>query len=165
MWTAPTYNAYSVGLIDGRLGSHTVIEQPLTLGDPFARIFEMASENGASSAGIYRTLKPQVPGSTGVNAMSLISERFGLMKPVDYGTESECAYIVFDQIHGLPVAHLDQMGEKEARCVGLQLCEIALKFHNMGWVHNGFEPYSVVLDNNRRHSHLSEPRLYRAGIV
>jgi protein phosphatase len=57
---------------------------------------------------------------------------------------------VFDQIQGLPIAHLDQMGEKEARSVGLQLCEIAEKFHKLGWVHNGFEPYSVVLDNSNR---------------
>src|SRR5215468_8747550 len=44
LWTAPTYNAYSVGLIDGRLGSHTVIEQPLSLGDPFARVGEIAGK-------------------------------------------------------------------------------------------------------------------------
>src|SRR5262245_29665465 len=99
---------------------------------------------------MFKTARPQLPDSAGVQLMSLLSERFGLMKPVDYGVESECAYIVFEQIQGLPIAHLDQMGEKETRCVGLQLCEIAEKFHNLGWVHNGFEPYSVVLDNNNR---------------
>jgi len=150
LWTAPTYNAYSVGLIDGRLGSHTVIEQPLTLGDPLARMFEIAGKNGHSPAGVYKTLKPQLPDPTSIQVMSLVSERFGVMKPVDYGVESDCAYIVFDQIQGLPVAHLDQMGEKEARCVGLQLCEIAGKFHELGWIHNGFEPYSVVLDHDNK---------------
>jgi serine/threonine protein phosphatase PrpC len=150
LWTAPTYNAYSVGLIDGRLGSHTIIEQPLTLGDPFARVFEIAGQNGHSPSGVYKSLKPQLPESSGIQLMSMISERFGLMKPTDYGVESECAYIVFDQIQGLPIAHLDQMGEKEARAVGLQLCEIAERFHSLGWIHNGFEPYSVVLDSNNR---------------
>jgi serine/threonine protein phosphatase PrpC len=148
LWTAPTYNAYSVGLIDGRLGSCTVMEQPLTLGDPFARVFEMTGEKEVSTAGLYKTLKTQLPRSNGVQVSSTGFERFGLVKPIDYGVESECAYIVFDQIHGLPIAHLDQMGEKEARSVGLQLCEIAEKFHSHGWIHNGFEPYSVVLDNN-----------------
>jgi protein phosphatase len=156
LWTAPTYNAYSVGLIDGRLGSHTVLEQPLTLGDPFERVLqiagksEVAGANGTSTASGYRSLKPHLPDPASLHVMSSLSERLGLLKPIDYGVEAECAYIVFDQIQGLPIAHLDQMGEKEARSVGIQLCEIAEKFHSLGWVHNGFEPYNVVLDHTNK---------------
>jgi protein phosphatase len=133
LWTAPTYNAYSADDSSGSL--YTIIERRFTLDDPLAGLSPINQEGRVSGS-----LEEAAPAF----------ERFGLYKPVEHAVEGSASYIVFEQIQGQAIAHLDQMDEKSVRDVGLQLCSLADQFHRHGWVYNGFEPYSVILDDQSR---------------
>jgi serine/threonine protein phosphatase PrpC len=142
LWTAPTYNAYSAASVDSSGRSFTIIEQQLAADDPLAEL----SPIGASSSGPSQTGK--VSGSLEEAAAAF--ERFGIFKPIEHAVDGEILYIVFEQIQGQPLAHLDQTSEKEARAIGLQLCVLAEQFHRHGWVYNGFDPYGIVMDQENR---------------
>ena len=92
-------------------------------------------------------------------------ERFGLFKPVEQAIEGENVYLVFEQIQGQAIAHLEQIGEKEARSIGLQLCALAEQFHRNGWVYNGFEPYGVVIDYDGHARLIGFDRAREAGTL
>jgi protein phosphatase len=133
LWTAPTYNAYSATDSSGSL--FTIIERRFTPDDPLAGLSPLNQEGRVSGS-----LEEAAPAF----------ERFGLYKPVEHAVESTASYIVFEHLQGQAIAHLDQMDEKSVRDVGLQLCSLADQFHRHGWVYNGFEPYSVILDDQAR---------------
>ncbi|HSO73368.1 MAG TPA: Stp1/IreP family PP2C-type Ser/Thr phosphatase [Blastocatellia bacterium] len=142
LWTGPTYNAYEAVTLGSPETFHTIIEQRLTPGDPLAGLSPVGVSLDGSDA------RPRVSGSLEDAAAAF--ERFGLFKPVEHAIDGENRYIVFEHIKGQVMAHLDQIDEKEARAVGLQLCALAEQFHRHGWVYNGFEPYGIVLDQEGR---------------
>ena len=155
LWTAPTYNAYSASSAaseDASPSNYTVIEQRLP-GDN--------SQAGLSE--ISGSIRGQVSGS--LEGAAPAFERFGLFKPVEQSVEADSIYVVFEQIQGQAIAHLEQIGEKEARAIGLQLCSLAETFHRNGWVYNGFEPYGVVIDYDRRSRLIGFDRAREAGTL
>jgi serine/threonine protein phosphatase PrpC len=155
LWTAPTYNAYEAVTLGSPETFHTIIEQRLTPGDPLAGLSPVGVSLNGSDA------RPRVSGSLEDAAAAF--ERFGLFKPVEHAIDGENRYIVFEHIKGQVVAHLDQVDEKEARAVGLQLCALADQFHKHGWVYNGFEPYGIVLDQEGRLRLIGFDRARQAG--
>ena len=140
LWTAPTYNAYSATAQDSPGAEYTIIERRLTNGDPMAGLLPIGPEQTSAQS--------RVSGSLEEAAAAF--ERFGLYKPFEHAVEGETSYIVFEQIQGQAVAHMDQADEKTARAIGVQLCELAEQFHRNGWVYNGFEPYGIVVDGQSR---------------
>jgi protein phosphatase len=58
---------------------------------------------------------------------------------------------------------MDQVDEKEARAIGLQLCILAEQFHKNGWVFNGFEPYGIIYGYDKRLRLLNYDRARQAG--
>ena len=155
LWTAPTYNAYSASVSDSAgETSYTLIERPLLLGDPFASLSGLTGAGAAPGKGDVR--KPGAQGKSqtskraGLKDAANAFDQFGIYRPVDRMVEADMVYIAFEQIEGQALAHLDQIGEKETRLVGLELCRLAEQFHRSGWTHNGLEPYSVVLDHENK---------------
>ena len=136
LWTAPTYNAYSATALDAPGAAYTIIERRLTDDDSLAGLSPV---NAAEGNPTNRT-------SGNLEEAGAAFERFGLFKPFEHAIEGEVSYIVFEEIHGQAVAHMDQVDEKVARAIGIQLCQLAEQFHRNGWVFNGFEPYSVFID-------------------
>ena len=155
LWTAPTYNAYSASSAaseDAAPSNYTVIEQRLPPDDSQAGLSEISG-----------SIRGQVSGS--LEGAAPAFERFGLFKPVEHSVEGDSIYVVFEQIQGQAIAHLEQIGEKEARAIGLQLCSLAETFHRNGWVYNGFEPYGVVIDYDRRSRLIGFDRAREAGTL
>ena len=155
LWTAPTYNAYSASSAaseDTAPSNYTVIEQRLPPDDSQAGLSEISG-----------SIRGQVSGS--LEGAAPAFERFGLFKPVEQSVEGDSIYVVFEQIQGQAIAHLEQIGEKEARAIGLQLCSLAETFHRNGWVYNGFEPYGVVIDYDRRSRLIGFDRAREAGTL
>ncbi|MFL6274565.1 MAG: Stp1/IreP family PP2C-type Ser/Thr phosphatase [Blastocatellia bacterium] len=140
LWTAPTYNAYSATALDATGTNYTIVERRLTDDDPLTG---RSPVNAASGSAAGRT-------SGSLEEAGAAFERFGLFKPFEHMVEGEAAYLVFEEIHGQAVAHIDQVDEKTARAIGVQLCTLAEQFHRNGWVFNGFEPYSVFIDQAMR---------------
>ncbi|MEN3335826.1 MAG: family protein phosphatase [Blastocatellia bacterium] len=136
LWTAPTYNAYSATALETPDAAYTIIERRLTDDDSLAGLSPVNAAEGNLTS---RT-------SGNLEEAGAAFERFGLFKPFEHAIEGEISYIVFEEIHGQAVAHMDQVDEKVARAIGIQLCHLAEQFHRNGWVFNGFEPYSVFID-------------------
>lgn len=136
LWTAPTYNAYSAAALDASGAAYTIIERRLTDDDSLAGLSPVNAAEG----------NPTSRTSGNLEEAGAAFERFGLFKPFEHAIEGEVSYIVFEEIHGQAVAHMDQVDEKVARAIGIQLCQLAEQFHRNGWVFNGFEPYSVFID-------------------
>ena len=113
LWTAPTYNAYSATAQDSPGAEYTIIERRLTNGDPMAGLLPVGPEQTSAQS--------RVSGSLEEAAAAF--ERFGLYKPFEHAVEGETSYIVFEQIQGQAVAHMDQTDEKTARAIGVQLCD------------------------------------------
>jgi serine/threonine protein phosphatase PrpC len=153
-WSAPTYNAYSATLKDSTETAYTIIEQQLALGDPLSGLSDIS--DSVSGPAAHRV-------SGGLEEAAPAFERFGLFKPIEHALEGNNIYVVFERIEGLPVAHMDQTSEKEALVLGVQLCSLAEQFHRNGWVYNGFEPYSVVVDNDARVKLIGFDRARLAG--
>jgi serine/threonine protein phosphatase PrpC len=141
LWTAPTYNAYSATSKEPGSPSYSIIEKRLAINDPLAELSPVSQSSDSESPG-------RVSGS--LEEAGAAFERFGLFKPVEHAVEGDSIYIVFEEFQGQAFTHLDQLGEKEAREIGLQLCALAEQFHRHGWVYNGFEPYSIVLVQDSR---------------
>lgn len=152
LWTAPTYNAYEAAVQGSSSSRHTIIEQRLSLNDPFAGVSPVTPAGGAQG---------NVSGSLEEAAPAF--ERFGLFKPIEHSIEGDDVYIVLEHISGQAIAHFDQTDEKEARAIGLQLCTLAEQFHRHGWVYNGFEPYGIVLDQERHVRLIGFDRARQAG--
>jgi serine/threonine protein phosphatase PrpC len=152
LWTAPTYNAYEAAAQASPNSRYTIIEQRLSLNDPFAGVIPVAPA-GDEQGRVSGSLEEAAPAF----------ERFGLLKPIEHATEGDDVYIVLEQITGQTVAHLDQIEEKEAREIGLQLCTLAEQFHRHGWVYNGFEPYGIVLDQDKHVRLIGFDRARQAG--
>jgi serine/threonine protein phosphatase PrpC len=136
LWTAPTYNAYSATALEASGTAYTIIERRLTDDESRAGLSPVNAAEGNPAA---RT-------SGSLEEAGAAFERFGLFKPFEHAVEGEVSYIVFEEVHGQAVAHMDQVDEKMARAIGIQLCQLAEQFHRNGWVFNGFEPYSVFID-------------------
>ncbi len=151
LWTAPTYNAYEAVVEGSPMSRHTIIEQRLFFNDPFAGV------SPVTPAGV----EGKVSGSLEEAAPAF--ERFGLFKPIEHSIEGDDVYIVLEHISGQAIAHFDQTDEKEARAIGLQLCVLAEQFHRHGWVYNGFEPYGIVLDQERHVRLIGFDRARQAG--
>lgn len=154
LWTAPTYNAYSARSEEST-AYYTILEQQPGFESPLSRISESPSSEPEGSA------RGKVSGA--LEEAGAAFEQFGLIKPVEHAVEGEKVYIVFEQILGQAIAHLDQTDEKEARAIGLQLCALADQFHRHGWVYNGFEPYGIVLDLEKRARLIGFDRARQAG--
>lgn len=151
LWTAPTYNSYDA-IQSSTSSPYTIIEQRLGLNDQVANASPVTSGTDSPR---------NVPGSLEDAAAAF--ERFGLFKPVEQAIEGDDIYIVLEQIRGQAVAHFDQITEKDARDVGLQLCTLAEQFHRNGWVYNGFEPYGIVLDEAHHARLIGFDRARQAG--
>jgi hypothetical protein len=126
LWTAPTYNAYDAVVQGTPSSRHTIIEQRMSLTDPFA---------GVSPVGPAGSMQGKVSGSLEDAAAAF--ERFGLLKPIEHCIKGDYIYIVLEHISGQAIAHFDQTDEKETRAIGLQLCTLAEQFHRHGWIYNG----------------------------
>jgi serine/threonine protein phosphatase PrpC len=153
LWTAPTYNSYDA-IQSSTSSRYTIIEQRLGLND------ELAGASPVTPAGDSR---PRLSGSLEEAASAF--ERFGLFKPIEQAVEGDHSYVVLEPIRGQAVAHFDQINEKEARDVGLQLCALAEQFHRHGWVYNEFEPYGIVLDEDRHARLIGFDRARQAGTL
>ncbi|MEK6284593.1 MAG: protein phosphatase 2C domain-containing protein [Acidobacteriota bacterium] len=152
LWTAPTYNAYEA-LVQGSSSlRHTIIEQRLSFDDPLAGVSPVTPE-GSDQGRVSGSLEEAAPAF----------ERFGLFKPIEHAIDGDDVYIVLEHIRGQAVAHFDQTDEKEARAIGLQLCVLAEQFHRHGWVYNGFEPYGIVLDQEKHVRLIGFDRARQAG--
>ena len=152
LWTAPTYNAYDAVVQGSPSTRHTIIEQRLSPNDPFADVLPMTPTGD---------LQGKVSGSLEDAAPAF--ERFGLLKPIEHSIEGDDVYIVLEHINGQAIAHFDQIEEKDARAIGLQLCGLAEQFHRHGWVYNGFEPYGIVLDYEHQVRLIGIDRARQAG--
>lgn len=152
MWTAPTYNAYEAYVQMSPSSRHTIIEQQLGSADPLAGVIPVSSPISAQGS-VSGSLEEAAPAF----------ERFGLFKPVEHTVEGSNVYIVLEHIQGQAIAHFDQTDEKEARQIGLQLCALAEQFHRHGWVYNGFEPYGIVLDQEKHVRLIGFDRARQAG--
>lgn len=152
LWTAPTYNAYEAIVQGSTSARHTIIEQ------------RVGSDDRTASAS---PVMPPVDNQGGVKSSleeaAQAFERFGLFKPVEQVIDGNSVYIVLEHIQGQAIAHFDQTDEKEARAIGLQLCGLGEQFHQHGWVYNGFEPYGVVLDHEKRVRLIGVDRARQAG--
>ncbi len=157
LWTAPTYNAYSAVTESDNQSKHTIIEQRLVLEDPLRNLSPISQSQSTESA------SSPAKQSGNLEEAAAAFERFGIVKPIEHAVEGDNLYIVFEQVHGQPMAHLDQTDEKEARAIGMQLCALAEQFHRHGWVFNGFEPYAIVLDQEKRPRLLGFDRARQAG--
>jgi serine/threonine protein phosphatase PrpC len=153
LWTAPTYNAYEAVVQGSSSPEYTIIEQRLSFDDPITAV------SPVSPAGA----PPTVSGS--LEEAGSAFARFGLFKPLEQSVNGDDVYIVLEHIRGHAVAHLDQTDEKEARAVGVQLCALAEQYHENGWVYNGFEPYGIVLDQDRHVRLISFDRARQAGTL
>lgn len=151
LWTAPTYNAYDATIQGSPKENYTIIERRIGSDDRLPA--PPMSPTGGSSAKVSGSLEEAAPAF----------ERFGLFKPIDQVVENGNSYTVLEHIEGQAIAHFDQTDEKEAREIGLQLCSLAEQFHRHGWVYNGFEPYGIVLDRERRVRLIGFDRARRAG--
>ncbi len=140
LWSAPTYNAYSACLPDAGDPIYTVLERPVSLGDPFSGVLgDIGGPDGKGTKAKLDVVMKEAKAAL---------DRFGILKPEERVVQDEKVYVVFNQIQGQPLAHLDQLGEKEVREIALKLCALAEQFHKQGWVYNGFEPYSIFLDHD-----------------
>src|SRR5712691_3314742 len=152
LWTAPTYNAYEAIVQGSTSARHTIIEQRVCPDD-----------QTASASPVTPPVDDQGRVSSSLEEAAPAFERFGLFKPVEQVIDGNSAYIVLEHIQGQAIAHLDQTDEKEARAIGLQLCALAEQFHQHGWVYNGFEPYGIVLDYEKRVRLIGVDRAREAG--
>lgn len=152
LWTAPTYNSYDA-IRSSTSSRHTIIEQRLGFDD-------LAGASPVTPAGDSR---PKL--SSSLEEAASAFERFGLFKPIEQTVEGDQSYVVLEHIQGQAVAHFDQINEKEARDVGLQLCALAEQFHRHGWVYNEFEPYGIVLDEERHARLIGFDRARQAGTL
>lgn len=152
LWTAPTYNSYDA-IQSSTSSRHTIIEQRLGFDD-------LAGASPVTPAGDSR---PKL--SSSLEEAASAFERFGLFKPIEQTVEGDQSYVVLEHIQGQAVAHFDQINEKEARDVGLQLCALAEQFHRHGWVYNEFEPYGIVLDEERHARLIGFDRARQAGTL
>ena len=152
LWTAPTYNAYEAIAQVPASARHTIIEQRVSSDDRIASASPVTPPVG-NQGGVSGSLEEAAPAF----------ERFGLFKPVEQVIDGNNFYIVLEHIQGQAIAHLDQTDEKEARAIGLQLCALAEQFHHHGWVYNGFEPYGIVLDHEKRVRLIGFDRARQAG--
>lgn len=148
LWTAPTYNAYSAFAMDDNTAKVTIIEQ----------LGEVDSPQGEQATGRGKRL---VSGS--LENAAPIFERLGLLQPIEQLNEAGNLYTIFEPLQGQALAHYDQLEEKEVRAIGLQLCDLAEAFHKYGWIYNGFEPYSVIIDLEGRARLLSFDRVRQDG--
>ena len=147
LWTAPTYNAYrAISALDPQ-ARFTIIEQ----GSDLDSVQEAAKKPAKRL--VSESLENAAP----------IFARLGLSKPVEQLLENGRVFTIFEQIPGQAIAHFDQMEEKEVRAIGLQLCDLAEVFHRYGWIYNGFEPYSVIIDAEGRVHLLGFDRVRQAG--
>jgi serine/threonine protein phosphatase PrpC len=152
LWSAPTYNAYDA-IRSSTSSHHTIIERrPGT-----------DQEGEASQTTPAGQSRPKVSGSLEEAAPAF--ERFGLIKPIEQAIDGEQTYVVLEHIQGQALAHLDQINEKEARDIGLQLSALAEQFHRHGWVYNEFEPYGIVLDEDRHARLIGFDRARQVGTL
>ncbi|HXU37324.1 MAG TPA: inactive serine/threonine-protein kinase VRK3, partial [Blastocatellia bacterium] len=153
LWSAPTYNAYEA-IRSSTSSRHTIIERRPGL---------TVQESESSQATPAGEARPRVSGSLEEAAPAF--ERFGLIKPIEQAIDGDQSYVVLEHIQGQALAHLDQINEKEAREIGLQLCALAEQFHRHGWVYNEFEPYGIVLDEDRHPRLIGFDRARQAGTL
>ncbi len=148
LWTAPTYNAYSAFSAVDHNSQFTIIEQGSEM-------------DSGQDAAMKKPAKRLV--SESLESAAPIFEKLGLSKPIEQIFEDGRVFTIFNQIRGQAIAHFDQMEEKEVRAIGLHLCDLADAFHKDGWIYNGFEPYSVILDTEGRVHLLGFDRVRQEG--
>lgn len=159
LWTGPTYNAYTATSNERAGDTLTIVEQQSSHGNAAPASTSRKGGRSAKSGGVARFVESLAELKDAAAAF----DQFGLMRPRAEIVENGNVYTVFDQIHGQPIAHLDQTSEKQARAIGLQLCDLAEQFHTNGWVFNGFEPYSVMVDREGKVRLISFDRVRPAG--
>lgn len=154
LWTAPAYNAYSAAVQDSASLLRTIIERRPAFQDSPAE---------ASPVPFPRDAQRDLSGSREEAATAF--ERFGLFKPLEQSVDGDKSYTVLEHISGRVLAHCDQIDEKETRQIGLQLCMRAEQFHRHGWVYNGFEPFGIVLDQEKDVRLIDCDRARQAGTL
>lgn len=150
LWSAATYTAYAATRSGTGPSSCLVIQRSKSLPDPLSKLLA-----GSDSAESDKSAK--------FADIAEAFEKFGLLRPSERISAPESTFLMYDDIHVQPLAYLDQMSEKETRSVGLQLCELAARFHQMGWVFNGFDPYNVVIDGDNKARLIGLERARAAG--
>jgi PPM family protein phosphatase len=159
LWTAPTYNAYAASKIDDPNARFTVIEvAELNSNESYP-----LDSTGSGSQPAIRSGSPDINGEAVTAPDRPGFDVLGPSRPMEVIQEEDRILVVFNNVQGQPLAHLDQMGEKEALQVGIQLCQLADHFHRRGFVHNGLDPYSVVLAAGNRLSLIGYDRLRKIG--
>lgn len=146
LWTAPTHNAYEATTRSAPSTRYLIVEQRY--------IFESAVSPEGPTQG---------SSSNSLEEAASAFERFGLLRPVEQIVEGDSAYMVLEHVRGQPLAHFDQADEKEACRIGLQLCALADQFHRHGWIYNGFEPYGIIVDQDKQARLIGFDRARQAG--
>src|SRR6185369_16489373 len=94
-------------------------------------------ESESSQATPAGEARPRVSGSLEEAAPAF--ERFGLIKPIEQAIDGDQSYVVLEHIQGQALAHLDQINE--------------------------FEPYGIVLDEDRHPRLIGFDRARQAGTL
>ncbi|HUK88768.1 MAG TPA: Stp1/IreP family PP2C-type Ser/Thr phosphatase [Blastocatellia bacterium] len=165
LWTAPTYNAYSGFRIEDANTSYTIIERA-KIADNVN--YPTASLSSPTSDAANQPAKPDKAKKNRADDTVTEPDRpsfdlLGLLRPMDFVTSDDHTLVAFRKVQGQPIAHVDQMGEKEALQIGVQLCNLADSLHRAGLVHNSLDPYSIVLGPNNRVSIIGFDRIRTAG--
>lgn len=123
-------------------------------GDRFFLAERAASDpDPLADAGLAR------PGETLVTQPNPFRTEYTILSRFDYSgiirahetfVEKDRAYLVLDWMEGEPLANVAPVSEGEARAWGLQLCQIVSLLHRQSVVHNGIEPWSFLVDPQRR---------------
>jgi serine/threonine protein phosphatase PrpC len=160
LWTAPTYNAYAIASTDQPANGLTLIDTALLEDSPAGIEEYLIGSVAGSDEAPTKEMQQKRPSRESGAADSKRHSAVSLIEEIrDGGARS----LVFEEIQGQPIIHLDQTGEKETRAIGLQLCEIAEQLHHEGWCHNGFEPYNLIIDRSGGVRLLLSDRARRLG--
>ena len=162
LWTAPSYHAYSGSKVDDPKSILTIIEYSNAAGSHNY----LASQDGFAGEPVNSTSRRNIDSASSdvITAYDHPAfDSYGPMPPMDV-VQLEGKVLAFLKIAQCqPIAHLDQMGEKEVLQLGIQLCQLADNCHRKGFVHNGLDPFGAVLATNNRLSLISYDRMRRIG--
>jgi serine/threonine protein phosphatase PrpC len=88
----------------------------------------------------------------------------GIVSARETFLDGERAYLVLDGVDGELLTSLERASEGEVRAWGLQICQSVNLLHRHGFVHNGIEPSSFILDAQRRLKLIRFHRCRPAGV-
>ncbi|HEY6332356.1 MAG TPA: Stp1/IreP family PP2C-type Ser/Thr phosphatase [Blastocatellia bacterium] len=150
LWTAPSYSAYSASRIDDPKANLTIFEMGLLaeMQKYLSQDCPFPTDDDVTVAEVRSTVTVDENATTAPERVAF--DYMGLLRPTECVSASDRLLVAFSKLHGLPIAQLDQMAEKEALQFGIRLCNIVDRLHRDGLVHNSIEPYSVMLGSGNR---------------